>query len=49
MCVSFLKETSISEHDSFEVEVSQKFTNEPAGTLCKKGSAIIKVGRKPWE
>ena len=49
MCVSFLKETSISEHDSFEVEVSQKFRNDPAGTFCKTGSAIIKFGRKIWK
>ena len=48
MCATFLKETSISEHDSFEVEVSQKFRNDPAGTLCKTGSAIIKFGRKLW-
>ena len=46
LCASFLKETSTSEHVSFQVEVLQKFRNDPAGTLCKTDSAIIKVGRK---
>ena len=48
LCDSFLKETSISEHVSFQIEVLQKFRNDPTGTLCKTDSKIIKVGRKLW-
>ena len=49
MCATFLKETSISEHNSFQLEVSYKIRNDPAATLCKADSAIIKVGNKLWE
>ena len=48
LCTTFLKESTVAQPDDFEIEILQKFRDDPTGQLCKTDSAIIKVGRKLW-